>query len=519
MRFIGGNKSVIGLFVDGADVKLARLAKKGGKVFVEELKSATLATKLEERKPTEAAAIVGDDKDPFKLPELETMALPAAEASGEDNNAVLLGLLSQYKPKSYSLAYCVSEPSIYYHQFENDFGLQGKKLKLRIIEELKNTRTFQPTPDAVDSIPTNENGILCVVREEGMSLLNHLENIKGFLGNRLPTIAGIDSSEISLMSMVRLNYEVQPEEVSVLVYVGVEFTRLIFMRGDQFYQFAPIISEGYDSPNLHNMIYSRLLLEQDNLNIQRINRIILAGESRRIELRNFLQELLPEQEVDYLRAPNVDTSHLPSEVQEMVSDYAAAIGVAWKFLDGSSKKIYPTNLLPDSVREGQRVFKLSWHGYVLLGAIFAGTLFFTTQIQQKQQHIAEKQSVLDVKNSQIAENAALQGSIQSLQQQLASYNASMALYDSLVPGADKFSKAFSRLSNSIDDLNSIWVTEFAAGETGQVTMNGFSAARSRIPRLSAVFDKSELKEVTTEEIRDETVYRYKIDVPSIEEKK
>jgi hypothetical protein len=34
-----------------------------------------------------------------------------------------------------------------------------------------------------------------------------------------------------------------------------------------------------------------------------------------------------------------------------------------------------------------------------------------------------------------------------------------------------------------------------------------------------VFDKAELKEVTTEEIRDETVYRYKIDVPSIEEKK
>lgn len=519
MKIIGGRKSLIGLFVDGTDVKLARLEKKGRKVFVEELKSATLVTKFEERKLSEAAAFAGDDKDPFKLPELETMTAPAAESSGEDNNAVLLGLLSSYKPKSYSLAYCVSEPAIYYHQFENDFGLKGKKLKERIIEELKNTRAFQPTPDAVDAIATNENGLLCVVREEGLSLLNNLENIKGFLGNRLPTIAGIDSADISLMNMLRLNYDLQPEEVSVIVYVGIEFTRLIFLRGDQFYQFAPILSEGYDAPNLRNTVYSRLLLEQDNLNIQRINRVILAGESRRIELKDFLQELLPEQEVDYLRAPHLDTSHLPSEVQDMVSDYAAAIGVAWKFLDGSSKRLYPTNLLPDAIREGQRVFKLSWHGYLLLGAIFAGTLFFTTQIQMKQQQIQEKQGVLDVKNSQIAENTALQNSIQSLQQQLASYNASMALYDSLVPGADKFSKAFARLSNTVEDLNSIWITEFSASETGQVTMNGFTVARSRIPRLSALFDKSELKEVTTEEIRDETVYRYKIDVPTIEEKK
>ena len=519
MGFVGGNKTVVGLFVDGLDVKLARLAMKGRKVLVEDLKSATLASKFEERKVSEAAGHLEDDRDPFKLPELESMAVPVAQSGGEDNNAVLLGLLSQYKPRSYSLAYSISEPSIYYHHFENDFGLKGKKLKLRIIEELKNVRTFQPTADAVDSIHTDDNGLLCVVREEGLSLINHLENIKGFLGNRIPTIAGIDSSDVSLMNMVRLNYDLQPDEVSVIVYVGVEFTRLIFMRGHQFFQFAPILSEGYDSPNLHNTVYSRLLLEQDNLNIQRLNRVVLAGESRRIELKDFLQQLLPEQEVDYLRASNLDTSNLPAELQGMVSDYAAAIGVAWKFLDSSNKHLYTTNLLPDEIREGQRVFKLSWHGYVLLGAIFASTLIFTTQIQKKQQQIKEKQSVLDVKNSQIAENTTLQNSIQTLQQQLATYNASMALYDSLVPGVDKFSKAFSRLSNGIDDLNSIWVTEFLSGDNGQVTLNGFSAARSRIPRLSGLFDKAELKEVTTEEIREETVYRYKIDVPSIEEKK
>jgi hypothetical protein len=514
MAIIGGGKSMIGLFVDGLDLKLARVSQKRGRCVIEELRSATLVSKFEEHKTVEAAASLNDDRDPFKLPELEP-AEQGALTGGEDNNAVLLGLLSQYKPKSYSIAYGISEPSIYYHPIESNFGLKGKKLKARIIDELKNVRTFQPTPDALDSIVTDDGSLLCVVREEGLSLITHLENIKGFLGNRLPTIAGIDSSDIALMNMVRLNYDLQPDEVSVVIYVGAEFTRLIFMRGKHFYQFAPILSEGYDSSNLQNTVYSRLLLEQDNLNIQRVSKIILAGESRRIGFKEFLQQMLPEQEVDYLLTPKFDVSKLPPEQADAVSEYAVAIGVASKFVDASNKLLYHTNLLPDSVREGQRVFKLSWHGYLLLAAIFGSTLFFTTQIQKKNQEILEQRTVLDVKNAQIGENTALMSSISTLQDQLVKYNASMALYDSLVPGADRFSKAILHLSNGVEDMNSIWVNEFVASEVGQVVLNGFAVNRSRIPRLSAMFDNAQLKEVTTEEIRGEPVYRYKIDVPSI----
>ncbi|MER3522687.1 MAG: hypothetical protein C4326_01115 [Ignavibacteria bacterium] len=515
MAILGGGKSVIGLFVDGLDVKLARLSAKRGKVIVEELRSATLVAKLEERKLVEAAAPQGDDRDSFKLPELETTI--ASEISGqEDNNAVLLGLLSPYKPKSYSLAYGISEPSIYYHFLESSFGLKGKKLKERIIEELKNVRTFQPTPDAVDAIVTDEGTLLCVVREDGLSLINLLENIKGFLGKRLPTIAGIESSDFSLMNMVRINYALEPDEVSVIIYVGAEFTRLIFMKGANFYQFAPILSEGYDSPNLQNTVYSRLLLEQDNLGIHRIHRIILAGESRRVGFKEFLQQMLPDQQVDYLLAPSLDVSKLEPDLQDAVSDYAVAIGVAWQFLDHRSKKFYRTNLMPDEVREGQRVFKLSWHGYLLLMAIFGATLLFTTEIEKKEQEVKERKEQLDVKTAQAAENTALMGSIASLQEELNRYVSSMALYDSLVPGADRFTKVLTQLSQGVEDLNSIWVTELVVGEAGPAGLSGFAVNRSRIPRLAALFDNALLKEVTTEEIREETVYRYRMDIPSLD---
>ena len=513
-KVAGRGKSVIGLFVDGLDVKLAHLTARKNRIIVQELRSATLITKLQEQKPAETMApAVGDTTDAFSLGE-GTTSEAVAESQSEDNNAVLLGLLAQYPSNRYSLTYSLSEPAIYYHILESDFGLKGKKLKDRILEELKNIRAFQPAADAVDAIKTDEGNLLCVVREDGLSLINSLENVKGFIGGRIPFIPVIDSADISLMNTVRLNYDLQPQEVSVIIYVGVEFTRLIFMRGDHFYQFAPILGEGYDSPNLQNTVYSRLLLEQDNLAIPRIHRIVLAGESKRIAFRDFLIQQLPEQEVEYLLAPRLDTTELTAEEQDMLSEYAVPIGVAWRVLEPNNPLVYKVNLLPAEIREGQRVFKLAWHGYLLMLLLFLSTLFFTWQIGQKSRDIRELRDVLTLKEGQRAENQTLAGSIQTLQEQLGRYKTSLALYDSLVPGSERWSKVLTQVSHGVEDLNSIWLSDFAAGQEGLIKINGYTVYRTRIPRLATLFDNSLLKEVNVQAIRDQTVYKYNIEVPS-----
>ena len=508
----GPGKTVLGIFVDGLDVKLAHLSLKGKRVAIHELRSATLVTKLEERKTVEVGS-GAEGTDAFSIP-VASGTEPALEGQSEDNNAVLLGLLAQYPTNKYSLTYSIAEPAIYYHLLESDLGLKGKKLKEFILGELRNIRSFQPAHDAVDAIRTEEGNLLCVIREDGLSLINSLDNIKSFLGRRVPRIPAIDSADISLMNMVRLNYDLQPNEVSVVVYVGAEFTRLIFLRGDQFYQFAPILGEGYDSPNLQNTVYSRLLLEQDNLSIPRISKIILAGESRRINFKEFLTQQLPDQDVDYLLAPQLDSSPLPPDQQESISEYAVAIGAAWKVLQPANPKVYNVNLLPDIVREGQRVFKLAWHGVVLLALLFASAFFFTYSIVQKNKSIDDHQELLERKRSQLAENETLQNSINGLQEQIGRFQTSLALYDTLVPGSERWSTIFTQMSHGVEDLNSIWLTDFFSTPGGPLTLNGYTVYRTRIPRLSTLFDNSVLKEVNVQAIREQTVYRYKIEVPA-----
>lgn len=506
----GPGKTALGIFVDGLDIKLAHLSMTGKRVTVHELRSGTLVSKLEDRQPAEVVAAFGESAEAFSLPAGSEMG---AAGQGEDNNSVLLGLLAQYPVNKYALTYSIAEPAIYYHLIESDFGLKGQKLKERILAELRNIRSFQPSPDAVDAIRTEEGNLLCVVREDGLSLINSLEGIKGFIGNRLPRIPAIDSADISLINMVRLNYDLSPDEVTVVIYVGVEFTRLIFLRGNHFYQFAPILGEGYDSPNLQNTVYSRLLLEQDNLGIPRIHRIVLAGECKRVNFREFLAQQLPEPDVDYLLTPQLDSSPLPPDQQALLSEYAVPIGSAWKVLDPTNPRIYSVNLLPSTVREGQRVFKLAWHGFLVLGLLFLATLFFTWQITQKNREIAEQEEVLRLKQSQVAENEALSRSIQEIETELGRFRTSLALYDSLVPGSDRWSKLLTQVSHGVEDLNSLWLTDFSTSGERLLTINGFAVYRTRIPRMSSLFEASVLKEVNVQDIRKQTVYKYKIEVP------
>jgi hypothetical protein len=172
------------------------------------------------------------------------------------------------------------------------------------------------------------------------------------------------------------------------------------------------------------------------------------------------------------------------------------------------------NLLPQSIREGQRVFKLAWHGYLILALLFLTALLFTRMINQKSREIGEKEGLLGIKQAQIAENKILQDSIESVRAQRSLYQTSLALYDSLVPGSERWSKVMTRLSNGTEDLNSIWLTDIASGADGAMAMNGFTVYRTRIPRLSALFDNSLLKEVNVQEIREHTVYKYRIEVPA-----
>jgi Tfp pilus assembly protein PilN len=494
------------MFVDGLEIRLAKLSVKRGNVVLEELKAATLVARLDEQGavevPVEQAPAAGTTDD-----------FTAASEASTDNNSVLLSLLSGYPQGKFVLGYAISEPSLYYHTFESDFGLAGKKLKVKVIDELRHVRATQPFPDAVDLFPSAEKNLVCVVREDGLSFLRAIEQITPFIGRRLPRFPLIESAEIALINLARANFGFAPEDITVIIYVGVEFSRLIFMKGTDFLHFAPLIGEGHDAPNIQNTVYSRLLLEQDNIGIPRINRILLAGESRKIAFDDFLREQLPEVEIQYLNTPYLDVSELPAEVQEQIPEYAVPIATAWKLLDEEHPAFYPINLLPESVRESQRAFKLAWHGYLLLALVFVLTIYFPQRFFGLKTELEKRQSTVAQLQVKVDENKQLQRAIDSLNNEISRYNTALGVYKSLVAGTVQWNKTLERLSKGVEDLNSIWIEELKAPPGNQIGLQGIALSRPPVPRMAALFDNSTLEKVVEDAVRQKPVYRFTIKAP------
>ncbi len=507
----GSRNSAVGIFVDGLDVKLAKLSLKKGKVALDELVTASLVTKLEERQQSGMNLEVVTDSG-------EAFALPTSVASDDvatDNNSVLLSLISKYPVNSYVLTYAISEPSIYYHTLESDGGLKGIKLKQRILDELRSVRAVQPSIDAIDYFSSADKNLISVVREDGTTLLRLLEEVRPFLGKRLPKIPLIDATDIALLNLARANYGFSPDEITTIIYVGVEFTRLIFMKGSEFFHFAPVLGEGFDSPNIQNTVYARLLLEHDNMGIPRIDKILLAGESQKIGFDAFIREQLPEVDVQYLRTPYLDTSALPADKQELVPEFAVPIATAWKALDDGHPAFYKTNLLPTSVREQQRSFKLAWHGYVLLLLVFFSSFFFTSKYSGIHRDVASKQAVLSQLQDKLDENERLKTAIAALNDTIGRFNTALAVYDSLIPGADRWNKMLLQLTKGVEDLGAIWISDVRSLGGGAMVIQGYTLYRARIPRIAALFDNSTLTKVEVKEIRDKAplVYMFTISVP------
>lgn len=352
-------------------------------------------------------------------------------------------------------------------------------------------------------------------------MLRLLEEVRPFLGKRLPKISLIEDADVALLNLAKANYAFNPDDVTAIIYIGVEFTRLIFMKGSEFLHFAPILGEGYDSPNVQNTVYSRLLLEQDNMGIPRIDRVLLAGECGRIGFDSFLRDQLADVEISYMLAPQLNTSALPPETQELIPEYSVAIATAWKILEEEKRSFYPLNLLPDDVREGQKTFKLAWHGYLLFLAIFLASFFFTGRYSSMKVEIENKTQTVAQLQVKVDENEKIKEAIAGLNDQIARYNTALAIYDSLVPGAERWNRMVEQLTRGVKDIGSLWITEMKGMPDGYTSIQGYSVSRNRIPRIAALFENATLSKVEVKEIRENSppVYNFVITVPPQDEAK
>ena len=338
-----------------------------------------------------------------------------------------------------------------------------------------------------------------------------LREVNSFVKNNL-FLALMDTTEVALANLARTDAELEADRITVIINIEDDFTRLIFLQGKDLFHVSSIIHEGVSSPENLEVIYRKLLYEQDEAEIPEISSILLAGKSSRINARDFFASYFETATVSYLASTSQALGNLPTnELQgQTFSEFAVPIALAWKLLEPNHPAFIPLNLLPQDLIDQQQVLKLNYYGYALLAITGLAAFFFTWQIIQTRGQIRTIESQNAQLEMRIKSNQSTVDRVLDIENESNRLKKHMALADSLGRKHDALIAFLQKLNASVGQTGSIWVDEIVKQADG-FTVRGTSMNRAKVPVLAELLERANLRRMTRADSSQAKLFAFELE--------
>ncbi len=503
-------KQALGLAVSGTEVRLAQLVLHKGQLRIEALERARLKTTLEFQPAEEKMSAFSEteNKDAFGLKESRVEA-EAGPSNGKDDTAnleIIYGLLEKFaKKKKIKIGFNVPSSMVNYVRQDSIFATMTQTA----IERATGVEKDAGFNWGHETLKSKDGPTMNIAYERQAPTMSLLRDARSYMrGNLHLTL--MDTSEIALANMARNSVRMAPKQITVIIDIEDDFTRLIFMRGAELLHVSSIIHESAASPNILEVIYRKVIYEQDEVNIPELSCILLAGRSHRINAKEFFAERFFEAVVDYLASDKFGRFPSNERERETFSEFAVAIALAWKLLQPKNPSLIPLNLLPEDLRDQQEVLKLNYHGYVLLAITGLVAFGLTWQILKIRSNIGP----MRIKNSQlelqIQNNQSTVDEVMTLDNQIQRLSKNLSLSDSLSRGHNEFLLFLKKLNTSVRRSGSLWVDEILKQKEG-FSISGTSLNRETIPVLAEKLGGASLRRVTRAEASKRKMFQFELE--------
>ncbi len=441
------------------------------------------------------------------------------ESGGEapaSNELLLYNLLSSIDPKKVRVGLNIPAGSTIFQILKDVNFSEIKKKDLKVIVDDR-LESLHGTPKGEDfySYTVRDDGALLLAsvddEPQALQLIDRTQNLyrgKLFIDEILP-------DEALLIGLIRANYELDPDTITALIQYSETSCRILFMKGDQLWIVSPIITEGTRSRKFLNTVFSKILFQLDTGEVPNLDKIILCNNTMGSEAVEFFQD----------RFPDIDTEEFTFdenifEVEEFepstVASFTTAIGMAWASA-GFQKEHFPQiSFLPNYVKDRQKIFKLQWHGFLLLFlilAVFPITNFFyvsnSAEIDRLENEISNLKLEIMALEPTVNEYNRVSSDLSGIQNQL-------ELLDDLSAGTLTWSTNLDIINRGIDDIDSIWITFLNVDErSGVIELQGYSLYRNRIPMIADMFSNAVLIDVSRATIREKDVYSFQYEISEV----
>ncbi|MBD3386667.1 hypothetical protein GF407_17320 [candidate division KSB1 bacterium] len=487
-------KRALGIFVDEFTLKAALLSHAKGGYQIEKMETFQLAESLEPKKETKLDSQELEEGFEFDLDSEERTNIKESET--HSNLDAIIKILNQMTPHNTGIAFTLSDAYTMYKAIPNIFEKKDSKIKLAIWQDFHPQDHGETNLEGIGFVPVKENTYLGMAHEDPLILADLFHEAGRLMKISPPQIKRIDTTEFSLAYSVSKAFPLQGKSTAV-VYFSQNYTKIFFMQEDMVISVLPAIHEGASSETVCETAFSKILFELDSGNISALNNIILAGELDTCGAEKVFTEKFSD--VNILRFKPPATKLAPYlKNQKQIASYAVSISLAIKVLDKKIKRPYHQNFLPKRVYDKSALYKISWHGFLLMIFLFIGALFLTIQTISNFQTIRKERNTERHLNNELSGLAFIATQVDSLRHEINILKNNTALIDSMNQHTTRWSPAIEALSEAYEKVGPFVLVKIET-TTNKLTAEVIMKNRDQVARMERFINNSILSHALVEE--------------------
>lgn len=514
-------KTIACIYCEGNDTKLAVVGheKNGSRLKVLSTASVDVVSSKTDLHPTAGFNLDADGlqlegegaKDTsFGSPELEA---PSISSIGAALKGVNLNKL-EFIP-------ALTEPAIYYHPFDGKRDLKGNKLLDEIISDIRQSKGMNIERESLDYIELSDGSLLSAFVDGPVACVNLTDNIAEHLGKKFFKVPTIKSADIALAYYVAKRKKFFPDDQSLIVYIGKEYSKLIFLQGRKLKHIGTTLDIGTTNLHTYDVYFSKILLEMENGGISSLDNIIVCGEDDSENLILSFYGTFPEANVSRLEFDDLDVSQIDEETKAKFSSYSVPIAVATEYFDEIAKEHKGINVLPKYISEEQKFFQFSWHSFAVLPLLFLAAFLFTLKVLQNNKELSRLDEEIKQKNMIIRQNQETLSKISELEGKISSFGQTQAILDSAAVGTGVWKNVLKDIAAFCGSKQNIWISNIVRDNSNSIKIEGYSLSKYSPTDLAYSFENARLNSMLNEALREKNAYKYNLtfDITSYQKKK
>lgn len=398
---------------------------------------------------------------------------------------------------------------------DQNYSKVKKKEVLEIIEEkLHALYNQEPNVDRYDFKIRNDGTLIIgSIENESPTLSLVCEARKRF--KQKYQVEEVTPDESVMMAMYRDHYEMNSEIITALLQIGKSKSRLLFMKGDQLLQVSPVINEGFDKKNYLNTIFSKILFQIDTGEVPALDQLIIFNNGKGEKVLEFFRSSFSDLKVEEFQY-NPEKIIYNESLEEIVPFYSTAIGLAAIAAKKQIAKKNDLSFLPSYVIDEQKVFRLQWHGILLLMLIGISPILLNYFYQANSAEIDSLQLQSNQLKTMIADVEPMVEHSEQLSQELSAMQNQLTLLTDLNEDNIRWTVTMDRFNRAVQNAGNTWITSFRQNDD-VLMIDGYSLFKNRIPELAGQFESVTLLNVRKQELRERDIYNFSMMIREVVE--